>query len=195
MTEPSKPEIDQWKQCYRTPPEFFSWVSRVVLPRYGQRSFTLDTCATPWNAMCPDFIAPPGTLETPGMVGVDGLKMPWATSGAAWCNPGFKKLKLWVPCAIAQAEVGQFSAVLSHAAHACEWALMAIEGARACWKLNPRINYIEDPRYLSYIEERGKSLGGNPRDSKLWIFEPGYEGPCEFIAGKEAQWCDTTKVK
>lgn len=181
MTEPTEAQIKYWKQCYGTPVDFLRWVEDSILPMFGHRKITLDTCAEPWNARCREFIAPPGTMECAGMVGIDGLKTPWATSGAAWCNPGFSGLWPWMRQARAQADAGQLSLVLTHAAHASNWAQWTIKHAAACILVNPRINFDEDPRLISHLAEQGKSPSGNNRDSMLWVFDPTYAGPCQFI--------------
>lgn len=181
MTEPSKATIKYWKQCYQTPAPFLRWLEVTCLPRYGKTRFTLDVCAEPWNAKCPDFIAPPGTLDCPGMVGVDGLKTSWSTSGAAWCNPGFKGIWPWARQARKQRDAGQLSFMLSHATHAVQWAQWTIRHASACILINPRINFDQDPRYIAYLEARGEKPSGNNRDSMVWVFDPNHEGPCQFI--------------
>jgi hypothetical protein len=181
MTEPSQATIKYWKQCYQTPPEFLRWLEVRWLPRYGHSKFTLDACAEPWNAKCPEFIAPPGTLPCHGMIGVNGLTTDWATSGAVWCNPGFSGLWPWARQARKQAEAGRLSFMVSHATHAANWAQWTIKHASACLLINPRINYIEDPRLVSHLAQQGKKPSGNNRDSMVWVFDPNHDGPCQFI--------------
>jgi len=193
MTEPSKATINYWKQCYQTPPEFLRWLEVNCLPRYGHNAFTLDVCAEPWNAKCPDFIAPEGTMECHGMIGVDGLKTSWATTGAAWCNPGFSDLWPWARQARRQAEAGQLSFMLSHATHAADWAQWTIAHASACILINPRINFIQDPRLIAELLRQGKRPSGNNRDSMVWVFEPKRGGPCELI--NPAPWIEKTRKR
>lgn len=181
MSEPTKNEIEHYKQCYQTPPDFLWWAGVKVLPTHGHTRFTLDTCAEPWNTKCPEFIAPDGTMPVSGMIGTNGITTSWKTGGAAWCNPGFRNIWPWTRQARAQRDAGQLSVVLSHATHAADWAQWTIRNAAACYLINPRINFDEDPRYLSELARNGKKPGGNPRDSMLWVFDPSYDGPCQFI--------------
>lgn len=182
MTDPTQDQIKAWKQQYSTPGEFLEWVEAVVLPHYAHGKITLDTCALPWNNIAKHFIAPTGTMFVDGMVGCDGLKTSWKTAGAAWCNPGFSDILPWARKARLEADAGQLSVMLTHAAHASGWAQWTINnGASACWLVNPRINFIEAPQLVSLYEAVGKKLAGNNRDSMLWVFDPAHRGPCHFI--------------
>lgn len=198
MTEPSKDIIKYWKQCYRTPPTFFQYCEKDLLPLFSTPTrqytkFTLDVCAEPWNAKCAAFIAPTGTMECDGMVGIDGLKTPWVTSGAAWCNPGFSNCWPWARQAWKQRDDGYLSFMLTHATHAAKWAQWTIGHASACILINPRINFDHDPRLVTYLAQKGKKPTGNNRDSMVWVFDPTYDGPCRFI--NPAPWCVQTRKK
>lgn len=197
--EPCKATIKYWKQCYQTPDSFFRYCERDLLPLFDtptvkRRFFTLDVCAEPWNAKCHTFIAPPGTMECDGMVGTDGLKTSWETSGAAWCNPGFSNCLPWARQARRQQEAGYLSFMLTHASHAAKWSQWTIKHASACILINPRINFPGDPRYVNYLALQNKKLPGNNRDSMLWVFDPAHEGPCRFI-NPEPWRIDTPKKK
>ena len=186
MTEPSQATIKYWKQCYGTPDLFFRYCETDLLPLFATPTsryahFTLDVCAEPWNAKCANFIAPPGTMEHDGMVGIDGLKTPWETSGAAWCNPGFSKCWPWARQARRQCDNGYLSFMLTHATHAADWAQWTIKHASACILINPRINFDHDTRLVNWLFRQGKKPTGNNRDSMIWVFDPAYEGPCRFI--------------
>lgn len=190
MSEATKAEIKEWQQCYRTPRAFFDWVERVVLPVYGHSKFTLDACATPWNAMCREFIGPPGTAPVEGMIGVDALVTPWETSGAVWCNAGFSKPLPWVKRCIEARDAGRVVCHLTHNTHTPDWAqLYAIPQARACWMITPRINFDEDPRLADMMRARGQESPGNARDSFLWVYTPEeWPGGCAFIVADP--WCE-----
>lgn len=183
MTDPTEAEIKRWKQCYSTPPEFMSWAEKKVLPMFGETTFTLDVCAEAWNTRCGEYIAPPWTVFAwaSGCIATDGLTTDWKTTGAAWCNPGFENVWPWARQARRQAELGQFSVMLTHATHAADWAQWTIKHASACILVNPRINFIHDPRLVSWLESQGKKPTGNNRDSMLWVFAPANLGQCRFI--------------
>lgn len=185
MIQPTKEIIAYWKQCYRTPEQFLTWLEGDILPTFGGcgRGFTLDVCAEPWNLKCPEFIGPPGTMACPGMVAEDGLTASWKTSGVAWCNPGFSNVWPWLKKAKAEAraEYSQCSYVLTHAAHAAEWAQWALKNASYLLLINPRINFEEDPRLVDYLATQGKKPTGNNRDSMLWIFSRDFTGECRVI--------------
>ena len=182
MSDPTKLQIKLWKQQYSTPDDSFDWVTSTALPVYGHTRFTLDTCASPWNHKCAEFIAPDGTMPVDGMIGTNGLKTSWRTDGAAWCNPGFSEVLPWSKWARLEADKGQLSVALTHASHAAKWSQWTIRnGAAACWLINPRINFIEAPQYVQHLFSQGKKPGGNNRDSMLWVFDPKHRGLCEFI--------------
>lgn len=185
MSDPTKEEIEDWKQHYRTPDALLRWIERVILPLHGHERFTLDACATPWNAKCAEYITSPDTLPDPGMVpcdgmvGVDGLVTPWATAGAVWCNAGFSNLEPWFGKAVVEKEAGQTSVLISHAISGEGWVQPFIDGgASICYLVRPRVNFDEDPRFLSYLESQGKEPPGNSRNSMLWVFDPTMSGPC-----------------
>lgn len=198
MTEPSKATLNYWKQCWQTPDLFFRWCEDYLLPMFDtpekkHRCFTLDACAEPWNARCHDFIAPQGTMECHGMIGIDGLKTDWETSGAVWCNPGFSGLWPWARQARRQAEASRLSFVVSHATHAADWAQWTIKHASACVLINPRVNYVQDPRLVSHLAQQGKKPSGNNRDTMIWVFDPNHKGPIRFI--NPEPWCEKKKAK
>ena len=177
--EPTRAEIEEWKQHYQTPVALFRWIEAVMLPRFGHTRFTLDACATPWNSKCPEFIGPPGTMPCEGLVGVDGLTTSWRTSGAVWCNAGFGKLPPWFAQAKAQAEGGQFSVLVSHALGGEAWLSdFKTDGPALASILEPRVDYDEDPRYAAHMARMGQSPPGNMRNSMLWFFVPGHRGRC-----------------
>lgn len=180
MSEPTKEQVDDWKQHYQTPEVFFRWIELVLLPRHGQSRFTLDACATPWNAKCRAFIGVPGTMACEGMVGLDGLSHSWVTEGAAWCNAGFSKLEPWFNKAYSEMVRGQFSCLISHALGGEQWVRPFIDGgASHCYIVRPRVDYDEDPRFLSWLTSKGEKPAGNPKNTMVWMFDPGYVGPCK----------------
>jgi len=80
-----------------TPPEFFS--------RLNQK-FSLDACASDWNAKCEDYYS----LER----GQCGLSLPWKSW--TWCNPPYSQIKLWYAKALSEArDFGNSSVVLTFA--------------------------------------------------------------------------------
>lgn len=179
MTEPTQAQIDEWKQCFQTPPALMRWIEKDILPRYGRARFTLDVCAHPWNAKCPEFIGPPGTLPCAGMVGVDGLTHSWATSQAVWCNAGFGDMERWMAKAKEERDMGVFSVLLSHSIYAEQWVWKVIdEWASESWLLRPRVDFDPDPRYLAYLESRGMKLPGAAFNTMLWVFDPAIDPPC-----------------
>jgi hypothetical protein len=185
MSDPTKEEIEDWKQHYQTPFVLLRWIESVILPLHGHSRFTLDCCATPWNARCERYITSPGTLPDPGMVpcegmvGVDGLVTSWATEGAAWCNAGFGKLAPWFGKAVEEKQGGQLSCLPSHGLSGERWVQDFIDGgASVCYLLRPRVDWDEDPRFMGWLESQGKDAPGNPKNSMLWVFDPAMSGPC-----------------
>lgn len=177
--EPTKDDLQAWKQCFQTPPTLLRWIEKDILPRYGRKRFTLDACAHPWNAKCPTFIGPPGTLLCEGMVGVDGLTHSWETEDAVWCNAGFGDLERWMAQAKSERDKGRFSVLLSHSIYAELWAWKVIdEWASESWLLRPRVDFDPDPRYLTYVESRGEKLPGASFNTMLWVFAPEIDPPC-----------------
>lgn len=59
-------KTDMWS----TPQDFFDKLN-------DEFHFTLDVCATPWNAKCERYYTPDD----------DGLSQPW--NGVVWCNPPY----------------------------------------------------------------------------------------------------------
>lgn len=179
MSEATKEDVKAWMQCFQTPPALFRWIETDILPKYGRSRFTLDVCATPWNAKCREFIGPPGTMPCDGMVGVDGLTTSWKTSDAAWCNAGFGDLEPWMAQAKAERDGGQFNVVLSHVVVGEQWVSPVIdEGASESWLLRPRVDYDPDPRYLAHLQRTGGKLYGAAFNTMLWVFDPALDGPC-----------------
>jgi len=153
------------QQCYITPPEVLEFAAHVA---FGNRySFGLDVAAEAHNHRCPLFIGPPDAPDDPCMTARNGLTASWYAGHnmAVWCNPPFKDLAPWLRKAARERNEHSIpSCVLTHAAHAAEWSRYAVANADAAILLWPRINYI-DPR-------TGKVIGGNTRDSILWVFDP-----------------------
>ena len=183
MSTATADDIAFWKQCWITPRPFIGWVERYVLPRHGGGRFTLDTCATAWNARCASFIGPPGQPYCGEMIGRDGLKTPWTTDGAAWCNAGFKNLQPWVETCARETANAPVICHLTHASHSADWAQFAIEHATACYLAWPRIEFEPDPRYREWLAEQGEEPTGNMRDSYLWVWTPKRKkSGCAFYA-------------
>lgn len=152
-------------QNWATPPAFIEWCEKEVLPIYGQAGFTLDSCATIENAKAPEFIGPPECEGRDGYWRIDGLRSPWETEGAVWCNPGFADCALWLDKAASEAERGNFSLVLTHACHGARWFRDCYKRAAGILLINPRINFLPP---------KGVTPSSNTRDSYLWVFN----GPC-----------------
>mgnify|MGYP004521638451 CR=1 FL=1 len=72
--------------------------------------FTLDVCATPDNAKCPQYYTPD----------MDGLKQDWL--GTCWCNPPYgRQIGKWVAKAAAEAEKGSVVVMLVPARTDTAW--------------------------------------------------------------------------
>jgi phage N-6-adenine-methyltransferase len=77
-------ETDQWE----TPQDFFDNLNAI-------HRFTLDVCALPSNAKCPNFFTP----------SQDGLSQPW--TGTCWMNPPYgRQIGRWVRKAYESAQNG-----------------------------------------------------------------------------------------
>jgi len=153
------------QQCWITPPEVLQFAERVG---FGNRyQFALDVAAEAHNKRCPLFIGPPGAPDDPCMIARDGLTASWyvGRNMAVWCNPPFKGCGPWLRSAARERnEYDIPSCVLTHAAHAAEWSCYGMQNADTVILVYPRINYLHP--------HTGKVMGGNTRDSILWIFDP-----------------------
>lgn len=90
---------DMWA----TPPELYA----VLDEEFG---FTLDACAVPENAKCPDYYTPEQ----------DGLAQPWP--GRVWCNPPYgRDVWCWVKKASETAAGGGFVVMLLPARTDTRW--------------------------------------------------------------------------
>jgi phage N-6-adenine-methyltransferase len=136
------------RDCWATPWEFFEALDRVFC-------FGIDVCASMGNAKCERFYA----LER----GEDGLALPWAADGPAWCNAGFSGLVPWFDKAIAEAERGVVAVCLSHAATGTHWWNDRAGFASEVWLLYPRIQFVPP---------EGVEASHNARDSVLTVFTP-----------------------
>lgn len=160
---------DQRRQEWSTPDDFMMWVRHNVLPLYGQERFALDLCATEDNRKAPWFIGPPGTGQCVGLVGIDAL-IPHpeirvdGLDGAAWCNPGYKKIAPWIDVCADFARRGMVVLLLTHAQHSTAWHRQAMRTATSLWFINPRINFVP---------AEGIEPSSNSKDSLLWVFCPG----------------------
>ena len=90
---------DMWA----TPPELYAALDE----EFG---FTLDACAVPENAKCPDYYTPEQ----------DGLAQPWP--GRVWCNPPYgRDVWRWVKKASETAAGGGFVVMLLPARTDTRW--------------------------------------------------------------------------
>jgi phage N-6-adenine-methyltransferase len=141
------------RQCWATPPEFFSWVDRMFGP------FDLDVCADSENKKCENYIS----RER------DGLSTPWVVEGRSgakcWCNPGFANVGPWLEKAHQEAKAGNaHTFVLTHAGISTAWFDKYIHRAHRVYAIRPRINFVP---------KGAVKASSNPKDSLLWEFRPG----------------------
>ena len=66
-------------------------------------SFSLDACASEWNAKCPRYYTEDD----------DGLMLPWETW--TWCNPPYSNIVDWYAKAAREATLGNSSVILTFA--------------------------------------------------------------------------------
>lgn len=128
------------------------WAIVRELEREQRRRFLLDVCASPWNAKCDRYL----TRRD------NGLRALWSPFN--WCNPPYKRQRLWLERAAALAEqsITTFCLVLASTS-AAYWRPLVWEQA-TCDFFEGRISFI-DP-----ITRR--TLPGFDRASALVIFGP-----------------------
>ena len=83
---------DEWG----TPQHFFDKLNQ---------KFSLDACASEWNAKCADYYS----LDR----GECGLTLPWKSW--TWCNPPYSQIKDWYAKALREAHAGNSSVLLTFA--------------------------------------------------------------------------------
>lgn len=160
-------EIKHLKQQYATPWSFIDWtIDNILVPR-GRGFFGIDVCADESNHKASEWIDE----------SMNGLVTPWVAinSGPAWCNPPFKDVAPWLTKARREAQISNvLSCVLTHMDHSTEWFGLGMMYASEVVLINPRINFIQHPRYRKHMEENGIKPGGNDKQNALWIFDPAW---------------------
>lgn len=152
------------RDTWATPANFYAVVDDLFHP-------TIDVCATPSNAKCQTFIAPPGFTQSIGdvykstgrtMAGIDAMKASWAGHGpVAWCNPPYSDIMPWMMRAVEMQRHGVTTIMLSHHGLATKWFHAHAGIVAGLWILTPRIQFIAP---------KGIEGEANQRDSLLWIF-------------------------
>ena len=138
---------EQKENCrWSTPAEIFQ-------PLDSEFAFTIDACAEPWNAKCPQFLSPE----------VDGLSVPWR--GTVWMNPPYgREIDKWIRKAYRESKRGALVVCLVPARTETAW-----------WHdycLNGEIRFVRGR--INFTDATGKS--GRPRfGSAIVIFHPSGE--------------------
>jgi phage N-6-adenine-methyltransferase len=136
---------------YSSPPDLFRELDR----RFGP--LTLDVCALPENAKCPNFYTPEQ----------DGLKQPW--TGRCWCNPPYgRKIRKWLLKAVKSALTGATVVCLLPARVDTRWWHELVEPYAAV---------------IEFVKGRllfGGSKNKAPFASVVVVFEPISEQECRW---------------
>lgn len=127
-----------------TPLEFFNLL-------HAEFGFTLDVCASAWNAKCPRYF----TVQD------DGLSQSW--SGVAWMNPPYgKDIGKWLWKARREAELGATVVALVPARTDTAWWHETVEG-------KAEIRFVQGR--LTFVHKDGKA-GRAPFPSAVVIYRP-----------------------
>jgi phage N-6-adenine-methyltransferase len=89
--------IDEIRQCWRTPPD----LAVTLIERHG---ITLDVAAHRGNAIVPTHLGPGSPIATDATTVAWGYHAPRCTdgrTGAAFCNPPFRRARAFVQAGIA----------------------------------------------------------------------------------------------
>lgn len=82
-------KFESTSQEWETPKELFD-------PLMAEFGFTLDVCATQYNAKCDHYFT----------ASDDALSLSWESDGFCWMNPPFNDLKRWVKKAFDESRLG-----------------------------------------------------------------------------------------
>lgn len=154
------------KDCAQTP----KWFVQSLESLLGVR-FNLDVCANKATAKVDNYFS----LDEKGH---NGLELPWDSIN--WCNPPFSDIAPWLNKARAEAEKGNFTAVIFPDNTETGYSREAFEGADTIIRMPFRLCFLR-PDGTPFLDRKGKKQGPQFPCCVAWYTPLGVKAPTRTI--------------